>query len=274
MKFFASQLTFFLQNRKAKTNIGRLFKFVFILGLIVVAYSLIFHLLMSYEGKEFSWVTGFYWTLTIMSTLGLGDITFTSDVGRLFSIVVLMSGIVFLLVLLPFTFIQFFYAPWLEAQNRSKAPTELPSSIRGHVLITNYDSVTKTLIQKLKDYGYNYYVIVSELSEALTLNELGINVMLGELDDPKTYERARLKQASMLVATSNDMINTNIAFTAREISSYIPIVSVANSADSVDILKLAGCNHVIQLGVIMGQSLARRTMGGSARVHVIGRFDQ
>lgn len=274
MKFFASQLTFFLQNRKAKTNIGRLFKFVFILGLIVVAYSLIFHLLMSYEGKEFSWVTGFYWTLTIMSTLGLGDITFTSDAGRLFSIIVLMSGIVFLLVLLPFTFIQFFYAPWLEAQNRSKAPTELPSSARGHVLITNYDSVTKTLIQKLKDYGYNYFVIVSELSEALTLNELGINVMLGELDDPKTYEKARLKQASMLVATSNDMINTNIAFTAREISSYIPIVSVANSADSVDILKLAGCNHVIQLGVIMGQSLARRTMGGSARVHVIGRFDQ
>jgi hypothetical protein len=37
---------------------------------------------------------------------------------------VLMSGIVFLLVMLPFTFIQFFYAPWLEAQSRARTPRQ------------------------------------------------------------------------------------------------------------------------------------------------------
>jgi hypothetical protein len=60
-------------------------------------------MLMLYEGRQYSWVTGFYWTLTTMSTLGFGDITFHSDAGRLFSVVVLLSGIVFLLVMLPFT---------------------------------------------------------------------------------------------------------------------------------------------------------------------------
>ena len=53
-----------------------------------------------------------------MTTLGFGDITFTSDIGRLFSIVVLLSGVVFLLVMLPFLFIRLFYAPWLEARVR------------------------------------------------------------------------------------------------------------------------------------------------------------
>lgn len=43
--------------------------------------------------------------------LGFGDITFTSDLGRLFSIIVMLSGVVFLLIVFPFTFIQFFYAP-------------------------------------------------------------------------------------------------------------------------------------------------------------------
>ncbi len=53
-----------------------------------------------------------------MSTLGFGDITFHSDLGRLFSIVVLFSGIVFLLVMLPFTFIQFFTPPgWRHRTN-------------------------------------------------------------------------------------------------------------------------------------------------------------
>ena len=61
-----------------------------------------------------------------MSTLGFGDIIFTSDVGRLFSIVVLLSGVVFLLVMLPFLFIRLFYAPWLEARVRTRAPREIP----------------------------------------------------------------------------------------------------------------------------------------------------
>jgi transaldolase / glucose-6-phosphate isomerase len=36
------------------------------------------------EGREHSWITGVYWTLTVMSTLGFGDITFETDLGRLF----------------------------------------------------------------------------------------------------------------------------------------------------------------------------------------------
>jgi len=39
-----------------------------------------------------------------MSTLGFGDITFSSDLGRIFSLIVLLTGIVYLLVMLPFTF--------------------------------------------------------------------------------------------------------------------------------------------------------------------------
>ena len=45
---------------------------------------------MVYEGRSYSWITGFYWTLTTMSTLGFGDITFTSDIGKIFSVVVLL----------------------------------------------------------------------------------------------------------------------------------------------------------------------------------------
>ena len=46
-----------------------------------------------------------------MSTLGFGDITFHSDLGRLFSLIVLLSGVVLLLIMLPFAFIRYFYAP-------------------------------------------------------------------------------------------------------------------------------------------------------------------
>ena len=85
---------------------------------MVVLYSILFHYLMQYEGRSYSWITGLYWTLTVMTTLGFGDITFTSDPGKLFSVVVLMTGVLCLLVMLPFAFIQYVYAPWLEAQKK------------------------------------------------------------------------------------------------------------------------------------------------------------
>ena len=49
-----------------------------------VVYSVLFHVIMEMEGQRHSWLTGLYWTLTVMSTLGFGDITFTTDLGRLF----------------------------------------------------------------------------------------------------------------------------------------------------------------------------------------------
>ena len=115
---------------------------------------------MVFEGQEHSWLTGVYWTLTVMSTLGFGDITFTSDAGRAFSIVVLLSGMVFLLILLPFTFIEFFYAPWMKAQAEARAPRELPESTSGHVILTNLDPVSNALMQKLTHYGYPYALLV------------------------------------------------------------------------------------------------------------------
>ena len=107
-----------MQQRGMRRNISFLMRFIFMLLTLIAIYSIVFHYIMEYEGRSYSWVTGVYWTLTVMSTLGFGDITFTSDLGRLFSIVVLLSGVLLLLIMLPFTFIQFFYAPWLEVQKK------------------------------------------------------------------------------------------------------------------------------------------------------------
>ena len=235
-------------------------------------YSFIFHVIMVFEGRQHSWITGFYWTLTVMSTLGFGDITFTSDAGRAFSIVVLLSGMVFLLILLPFTLIEFFYAPWMRAQAEARAPRQLPETTRGHVILTNLDPVSNALMQRLAHYGYPYALLVENLDEALRLHDLGFHVVLAESDRPETYALVRADQAALVAATGNDLANTNVAFTVREMSQSVPIVTTANSGDSVDILRLAGSSHVLQLGEMMGQALARRIIGVDARTHLIAEF--
>jgi len=274
MKFLSSQVAAFLEKGSSRRNFHLLVKFLLILLLMIIVYSVGFHLIMSWEGQKHSWFTGFYWTLTVMSTLGFGDITFNTDVGRLFSTIVLLSGIIFLMMLLPFTLIEFFYTPWMEAQARARAPRELPANTHSHVILTNYDAITASLIRKLDQFGYDYVMLVRDPEIALKLYDDGIKVMVGAPDSPETYQRLRLDQAALVASTGTEIANTTIAFTVRQKSKNIPVLTTANSSTGGDIQKLAGSTRVFLLGDMMGQALARRTSLGGAAQHIIGQFDK
>lgn len=272
MKFLLGQIISTLTKRRER-NVRMLMQFLLILTTMVTVYSILFHILMILEDQEHSWITGFYWALTVMSTLGFGDITFNTDLGKLFSVIVLLSGVIFMLIMLPFTFIQFFYAPWLEAQTKARVPRKLPEDTRDHVILTSFDAITMTLIQKLQPYQYPYVIVMEDIQRALELVEQGYKVAVGDLSDPDTYRRLRVETAALLLASLDDMVNTNIAFTVREISSKVPIAANADLDDSVDILQLAGSTYVLQFMKLLGQSLSRRVIRTSARSNVIGSID-
>jgi len=274
IKSIPSQIISVVRSRRGQRNLGALLRFLLVLVGMISAYSVIFHVLMLREGQEHTWITGFYWTLTVMSTLGFGDITFHTDLGRVFSILVLLSGVVFLLVLLPFTFIEFFYEPWMQAQAAARAPRELPPEVNGHALLTNHDDVTTALIRRLEQYHTPYALLVPEVDEALRLHDLGLNIVVGDLDDPEAWRRIGIERAALVVSTANDYANTNVASTVRAISKNVPIITTASDEDSVDILMLAGSQHVVRLDEMIAQAFARRTIGGDAMAHTIGRFDR
>ena len=274
MKFLVAEVVTAVRSRRGRRNLRVLTRFVVILAAMIVVYSIVFHVLMQREGHEHTWITGVYWTLTVMSTLGFGDITFHTDLGRVFSTVVLLSGTLFMLVLLPFTFIEFFYMPWMQAQAAARAPRQLPATTRGHVLLTHYDAVTAAFIRRLEPFHDTYALLVPELEEALRMHDLGLNVVVGELDDPEVWKRVRVEQAALVATTSSDARNTSVAATVRGIADGVRIVGTATREASVDILELAGCNEVVRLEEMLGQSFARRTIGGDALAHPIGRFDE
>lgn len=271
MKFVVSQLSYFLREPETRRNIAALLKFfAFLLG-IITAYSIIFHIIMVHiEHRDYSWVTGFYWTLTVMSTLGFGDIVFDTDMGKVFSIVVLLSGVVLLLIVLPFTFIRFFYAPWLEAQLRAPVLREAPENTAGHVVICNYDAIAPGLIERLKLYDIPYYLIEPDPASAARRHGDGISVVTGEVDNRKTYTSVRASQARLILANHNDTTNTNITITAREVAADVPIVATVEAEDSIDILELSGCTHVLPLHQQLAERLANRVNAGHAQTHVIG----
>lgn len=273
MKTISTHLSYFLKDRKVKRNLRILFRYLAILMGVIFVFTVVFHFIMLYvEGEEHSWITGLYWTLTVMSTLGFGDITFQSDIGRLFSVFVLMSGIVMLLIVLPFAFIRFFYAPWLESQIRNTAPRALPADTEGHVILTNYDTIAKGVIRRLERDEIPYVVLEPDPHTAANLQVDDVRVVTGDVDNKETYEAVQADRARFVLANHDDQMNTNVTLTVREAAPDVPIAALISDDDSQDILELSGATHVLPIKRWLGEQLATRITTQHGEIHSIGQY--
>lgn len=273
MKFIGSQIAYYLSDIEFKNNSKVLFKYLLLLGIVIVVYSILFHFIMGLEGQNHSWITGFYWTLTVMSTLGFGDITFASDMGRAFSIVVLLSGIILLMIVLPFAFIRHFYIPLLESKKKNKVLRQVPTGMKDHILICSYDVVARDLAERLKQENTPYYVIENDLETAIKIHDDHVPVLFGELDNVDTFNLANIKDAKLVLVNRDDFLNTKIILTIRDIAPTTPIVSIAANMESVDVQELSGADHVLPVKQWLGEQLANRISAQHAKSQPIGQYE-
>ena len=275
MKTTGSHLATLLAGEpKLRWQLAPLVKYVVLLIAVVLLYSWLFKVIMVGEGQDHSWLTGVYWALTVMSTLGFGDITFQSDLGRAFSTLVLLTGMVLLLIILPFLFIRAVYAPWLEQRGRSRIRSLqlVPEGLAGHVLICANDPIVPGLIRHLQLADVPVYVIEPDADRAMYMQDVGVPVFTGEVDSVETYRAAGAERARLVLANASDTVNSNIVLTVRELSDSVPVVALAEAEDSIDVLELSGATHVLPLIHQLGEHLANRVSAGTSHANVIGKF--
>ena len=264
------------ERRRAERHplVGRRSKAGFvILGVgaaMVIAHAAGFKLLMHLEGDEHSWLSAIYWTITTMSTLGYGDITFDTDAGRLFSLWVLLSGVVYMLVLLPFFVIQYLVTPWLDHRRATRTPRKVAPGVSEHVLLVGSEAVTQAFAARAERSGITAVMVLEDAVKAAELHDQGRQVVVGPLDSAITYRNAGAARARLVISTLSDTANTNVAFTVRQAATAVPVSVTAAKPASVDVLELAGADHVLELGQLLGREMASRVLGSTGRVHAIG----
>jgi Trk K+ transport system NAD-binding subunit len=220
---------------------------------------------MSVEGKNYNMFDALYWSLTIFTTLGLGDIVFESSMGRIFTMWVLFSGIFSFFIITPYAFFKFFQAD-------TRLPRKLSKGVNKHIIIVGNDQITETLIRYLKGFNKAYVIIVEDLIEGLRLYDAGINAIIGKLNERQTYINGRIDCAALVVSCTNDNMNANINLTVREIRQNIPIISTA-SASGLSTLSLSGATHCVSPDLMISSSLVRRVVASDAIAHIVGVFE-
>lgn len=228
---------------------------------MLAIYSLAFMWLMKFEGQtqNVDPITAFYWVIVTIATLGYGDIVFYSYAGRLFSILVALSGL-FLLwaVILPFEII-----PRFERLARI-IPSEAPSDMSNHIIICGYNSLVDQLAERLHMIKAPF-LIIERSEETVRKIYQRYPTMQGDPSDPDVLFDAKIKQAKLFISNEAEELNAEVIMAIREISD-IEIIAMVDDLERCRFLKFAGASRIISPKTLLGNFISQIAVPSEKRV--------
>ncbi|WP_094229241.1 potassium channel family protein [Methanolobus psychrotolerans] len=222
---------------------------------IIVAYIFVFMEMMIYEGQSeyVNLYDAFYWVISTFTTVGYGDIVFTSPYGKMFSVFVQLSGIPLVFGIL-FTLM---IIPWMEKKIHFNIPSKAPKNLREHIIICGYNRLIETLIEELKEKDTPYILIEEDTELIKELLKRNIYAIYGTVYDEGTLKNANINEARFLITNRSDEINANIVLTARNISD-VNIIAIVENRSNKKYLKYAGATSVVSPKELFGRFIGRK----------------
>ncbi len=267
MKTIAGEFAFFMRG-KARQNVKILVLYCLFLLLMVVAYAHLFqYFMLTLEGRRFSFIAGVYWVITVMTTLGFGDITFHTDRVYFRRIVTIPESSVDPAPVRSSAF----SSPWIEHRSAISAGrrfAETKSATFYHRANPSPCFYQEASSVPIVCHRFEKFEEVQRLEE-----DEGIRAVYGEPSNAEVLKRVRVAQARQVVLNRGDTDNTNLILTIRSLCST-PITVILEEPEHSDLLRLAGADHVIPLKQILGRYLATRSTTKGAPAHVLDSFGQ
>ncbi len=233
---------------KALTN--KRFEFIFLGYLlfgIVFSLGSIFYALEYGINKELhSYLDAIYWALVTVSTVGYGDISPVTDLGKIVS----MFGIVFGIAMISFVtsvMVSAFSERFDELRNSDSINHVY--KMKNVVIITGYGHLSMTVAKKLKiDKRFNPVIIENNEEKAtLALND-GYDVVKADASSAKLIKELYNQNniIAMLTLTSNDIDNIYFTLNAKSIYRDCLVFARMNHSYLLPQYKASGVNEVIE----------------------------
>jgi Trk K+ transport system NAD-binding subunit len=168
-------------------------------------------------GKQLSWLNAVYFTSTLMTSVGLGDIHLLESPAwvKLFGILVMFGGVSLLAVAVSVVsnFLMSGAALQLQAQRAARR-------LRGHVIVVGVGSVGTAVVRALCAKGVPTVVVDAKAdSDDFRAVQDICPTIVGDAKRPEVLVRAGIHHAKCLLAvTSLDAANLEIALVAKEVA--------------------------------------------------------
>ncbi|MEX2393689.1 MAG: potassium channel protein [Actinomycetota bacterium] len=210
-----------------------------------------FHLI---EGWSF--LDSLYMTVTTLTTVGFREVHPLGTGGRIFTIGLILSGVVTLFTTITVVASLILAGDLSEPLRRRRMERRI-EGLRDHYIICAYGRVGRATADEFEYQGENYIIIENEVNLEKLLVERGTPYILGDPSGETVLKEAGIDRAKGLVsAVDSDAINVYITLTARTLNPKLNIVARASSPESVDQLYRAGADRVVSPYVLSGKQMA------------------
>ncbi len=195
--------------------------------------------------EDWNWSDCFYMTVITVSTVGFGEVHELSTAGRIFTAVLIFSGVGVMAYCLT-RLVEFLFQRSLTNVLGRRTMMKKIAQLKDHAIICGYGRTGTRVVAELLATDTPFIVIEENEEIIKRLDEQGIPHIKGDATEEETLEAARICEADSLVAAlDSDAENLFLTLTASGLCSKLRIIARVHEPESARKFHKAGARRVV-----------------------------
>lgn len=196
-----------------------------------------------------------YMTVITLTTTGFREIAPLSDTGKIFTIILLLTGMGVVTYSLS-TIVSYIASIDFSKRRREKMEKKI-SNFVGHTIVCGYGRMGEIICKKLEEKGVKFVVIEKKESLIGFLKKTNYHYIEGDAAHDENLIKAGIKNAKVLVSViDSDADGLYITLAARSFNQELSIIVRANEPNAQKRMTRAGANKVVLPFVMSGIKVA------------------
>ena len=189
----------------------------------------------------------FYWIVTTTTTVGYGDITPTTEAGKLLSMFVMISGIGVLGVLLATI------AEVMIEKSLKRRPTVL---MENHIITLGWNGIVETAVKEL--LKENMEVVVVADVDDIPVDNKNLTFIKGDITEEEILKTARIeKSVCVIISGKNENETLLSAISVKKLNEKVRVACVVSDPKVKRALDMLGVDQTISIQEFSGLFLGR-----------------
>ncbi len=211
---------------------------------------------MAIEGWPFT--DAIYMTVITISTVGFKEVNQVGETGRIFTILLVFSGVGFSLYVAA-AVVQFMVEGRIRIIMGRRRLDKKINRLKNHYIVCGYGRIGRVLCRHLKKADIEVAVIEKSSERISAMDEDDILYIADDATDENNLLKAGIKRARGLVAVlATDTDNVFLVLTAKQLAPQLFIMARASQRNAIIKLRAAGANMVESPYVMGAMSMANR----------------
>ncbi|HEY9753158.1 MAG TPA: NAD-binding protein [Coleofasciculaceae cyanobacterium] len=210
----------------------------------------------------FHWVEGWrlvesaYMTTITLATVGFTEVRPLGDRGRLFTMALILSGVVSIAYIVN-RFTDAAIQGYLQEGLRLKQLRRLMNSLTGHYIICGFGRMGRQIAREFQSERVKFVVVDSQVEPLQAAENLGCHAIEGDATLDETLIQLGVERAVCLIAAlPSDAENLYTVISAKALNPQIRAIARASTEEAMQKLQRAGADAVISPYITGGKRMA------------------